>query len=253
MKQKQNTLYFCGDTHGTTNDTLKLTFFFMYQNIVTTKDDFMIQLGDFGWIWHGLNNEKERATLEWIASQNITFCVVLGNHENYNLIEELPIIEKFGGKVRILKLSTGEIYFFQRGEVYEIAGKKVFSFGGAFSIDIEDRVLGKSYWEQELPLQHEYDNALANLEKHDYDVDFVISHTCPRSIMLHMFNLNRIDGKTDDPVANFFDHIYYDKKLKFKDWHFGHFHRDQTHRTSKGSVFKCYYNKIGKVILEDKL
>ncbi len=249
MKQKQD-IYFCGDTHGTTNDTLKLTFFFMnQQDIMTTKDDFMIQLGDFGWIWNGLHNEKEKETLEWIASQNITFCVVLGNHENYDLVEELPIIEKFGGKVRVLKLSTGEIYFFERGEIYEIAGKKVFAFGGALSIDKYDRILGKSYWEQELPLQREYDYALNNLRKHDYEVDLVVAHTCPKSIMLHMF---KFSIKINDPVASFFDYLYFDKKLKFKDWHFGHFHKDKTHQTSNGSAFQCYYNKIGKVILDDK-
>ena len=249
MKQKQN-IYFCGDTHGYYPHTEKLLFFFEYINKQTTKDDFMIQLGDFGYIWNAIYNKKYLAFLEWIAAQNITFCVVLGNHENYDEIETFPIIEKFGGKVRVLKLSTGEIYFFERGEIYEIAGKKVFAFGGALSIDKEYRTLGYSYWEQELPSQEEYDNAIKNLEQINYNVDLVLSHTCPQFIVKGL--VDSMDDKINDPVAVFFDYLVHEKNIQFKGWHFGHFHIDKEIYTKDNLLFQCYYNKIGKVILEDK-
>jgi len=239
---KNSKIYFCGDIHGK-NDSLKLEYFFADAGTKTTKNDFIIQLGDFGVIWKDLNDKPQKEMLEYLASQNITFCVVLGNHENYNEIEKLPIIEKFGGKVRILKLETGEIYFFERGEIYEIAGKKIFAFGGALSIDKEYRTLNQSYWNQELPNNEEYKNAIYNLEKHNCKIDMVVSHTCPKSI-IHM--LGEFELKIDDPLSGFFDHLLYDKNIQFKKWHFGHFHIDKNVKLHDETEFICYFNIIGK-------
>lgn len=238
---KNPKIYYCGDTHGNI-DSLKLEHFFA--DNITTRDDFMIQLGDFGFIWKEIEDEAQKISLEWIASQNITFCIVLGNHENYNEIKKLPIVEKFGGKVRVLELKNGSIYFFERGEIYQIAGQKIFAFGGALSIDKKLRVLNKSYWTAELPTQDEYDYAVANLEKHDFNVDIVISHTCPRSLI---GNLGLFDAKINDPVAGFFDHLLKDKKIKFNEWHFGHFHVDKPFYY-EDKLFECHYEYINKAI-----
>jgi predicted phosphodiesterase len=90
---KKQKIYFCGDTHGSV-DFEKLENFFDIQKDEISKNDFLIQLGDFGFIWKSLDDTKQRVDLEYLASQNITFCVVLGNHENYDEIEKLPIIHK---------------------------------------------------------------------------------------------------------------------------------------------------------------
>lgn len=232
-----NKIYYCGDLHGSLSDNL-LNFFHLNKNSISRKDYF-IQLGDFGFVWESLDDEVQKSTLEHLASQNITFCVVLGNHENYDEIEKLPIIKKFGGKVRVLESPIGKIYFFERGEVYKIAGKKIFAFGGALSVDKEFRVLGQSYWEQELPSQKEYDRALKNLEKHNFEVDIVVTHTCPHSIIPY-FGMEDI---IDDPVSSFFDTLLLEKKLQFKEWRFGHFHIDRffEHDNKK---FKCHYDYI---------
>ncbi|WRK54937.1 hypothetical protein SD457_08900 [Coprobacillaceae bacterium CR2/5/TPMF4] len=39
-----------------------------------------------------------------------------------------------------------------------------FCFGGAFSHDIEYRIENISWWQDELPVQEEIDNAIANLK-----------------------------------------------------------------------------------------
>jgi len=245
---KKSNIYFCGDTHGSI-DLAKLENFFDDHKDKISKNDFMIQLGDFGFIWKSLDDEKQRVSLEYLASQDITFCVVLGNHENYNEIEKLPKIEKFGGKVRVLKLAAGELYFFERGEIYDIADQKIFAFGGALSIDKKYRVLNQSYWKQELPTQMEYDNALNNLEKHNFQVDIVVSHTCPRVLI---GNLGFVDAKINDPVTGFFDHLLIDKKIQFNEWRFGHFHVDR-HFRYEDKMFQCHYEDITETFSEDML
>ena len=58
--------------------------------------------------------------------KNITYLFCDGNHENFELLEEYPEEEKYGGKVG--KISK-RIYHLKRGEVYTIEEKTFFVFG----------------------------------------------------------------------------------------------------------------------------
>lgn len=61
-----------------------------------------------------------------------------GNHENFDLINEYPVEEWCGGKVHIIrcdKEGKPKIIHLMRGQVFEIEGKKIFTVGGAYSID----------------------------------------------------------------------------------------------------------------------
>ncbi len=65
-----------------------------------TKKDIIIVLGDFGVIW-----EKNRAMrqLEALGSKKFTVAFVDGNHENFDLIEELETpLDWNGGKAGYL-------------------------------------------------------------------------------------------------------------------------------------------------------
>ena len=112
--------------------------------------------------------------LDWWESRNFTTLVVDGNHENHDAIEELRIVEKFGGKVR--KVSES-VFIAERGEIYTINGKKILTLGGADSIDKHLRIKGIDWWEQESITQKDFNNALDNLERYNYDVDYFITHT----------------------------------------------------------------------------
>jgi len=87
----------------------------------------------------------------------------------------LPVEEKFGGLVG--KVSD-KLYWLKRGQIYEIEGNTIFTFGGAASTDKkwrlarDERLKTKSWWPQEVPTRDELDFAHDNLKRVGYKVDY---------------------------------------------------------------------------------
>lgn len=169
-----------------------------------TKSDYVIICGDFGGIWGpylGKYWKSEQYWLDWLENKPFTTLFVDGNHENFDRLcgGEYPVRKWHGGKVHEIRPS---VLHLMRGEVFEIDGKKFFAFGGASSHDIQDgilemdedgewrktakkwdakyrmyRIKGLTWWPEELPSQDELDNGTQNLEKHDWKVDFIVTHS----------------------------------------------------------------------------
>ena len=230
----KNKIFVCGDTHGLPRDTKKLNGQNFPEQKELTKDDVLIQLGDFGWVWYeiGVNKEQEY-WLDWLAGKNYTLAVVLGNHENYNIIEELPLVEKWGNELHVLKRKEGEIYFFKRGAVYTINQRKILTIGGAESTDKEGRVEDVSWWNQEVLSLEETNFCLDEIEKHKNSFDYVLTHTCPAKYV-GKFTNKRV--KLNCYVARLLDTI--DDMVTCKKWHFGHFHQDKSVQRGK---YSCHY------------
>jgi hypothetical protein len=239
--------FVCGDIHGKT-DFKKIRKWDIRKEL--NKEDVLIQLGDFGWIWYKIGtNPDQEYWCNWLATQKFILLVVLGNHENYDEIYTLPIIDMFGGKVRELKKKgrhgEGSIYFAERGEVYNINNKTFWAFGGALSCDKDSRTPGISWWEQEQPTYKEFEYGMYSLDKVEWKVDYVITHTCPVSIIGSVIHKTvYTEGKFRDPVAEYFYEVY--KKLDFNEWHFGHMHTDvRLDYTNTGDgIFQCHYNNV---------
>ena len=127
-------IYLCGDTHGI-NEIGKITNKAFTSGL--SADDFVIVLGDFGLFWSERINEL-------LARKNIeryfpaTLLFIDGNHENFDMLDELPRERKFGGSVGV---SGENIFWLRRGEIYEIAGRHFLCFGGALSVDKAHRIL----------------------------------------------------------------------------------------------------------------
>lgn len=222
-------IYLTGDTHAYLDiDKLYEENFSDYSKL--TKDDYVIILGDFGLIWD--NNLTELSWRKWLDKCPWTTLFVDGNHENFNLLNDFPYEEKFGGKVQKINNS---IYHLCRGQVYEIEGKKFFTMGGATSIDKERREIGISWWPQELPNYTEYEEAMSNLDKNNWEVDYVLTHCAPSSLLPHLYADYYIDS-----LVCFFDQIR--ETLKFKKWFFGHYHIDKQILN-----FYALYQKIYKL------
>jgi len=239
-----NRNFVTGDTHGKI-DMKKINKWYQKEFSVLTKKDNLFVLGDWGAIWHYRSDtHKYKKDMElqvkW-AKKNFQTIVIPGNHENYTLINKLPIIEKWGGKVRILKPKSpytdkdyGEIYLLERGEIYTINNKKILAMGGARSQDKSMRITNEDFWEEELWTKEQEENCLSNLEKHNWKVDYVFAHTCPEVIgamLLGDVNPNKKEyynytAKVRDPLSKFFT-LLINKGLKFKEWHFGHWHEDK--------------------------
>ena len=157
-------IYITGDIHGypkrLSNKSLKLF------RLEISERDKVIICGDFGLPW--CNDKEDEYWLNWLEEKNFEILFVDGNHENFDLLYQFPVVERYGGKVHKVRKN---IFHLMRGEVYEIEGKTFFAFGGASSVDKHLRVESISWWEQENFSLYEFDNAVNNLKKVDFKVD----------------------------------------------------------------------------------
>jgi hypothetical protein len=241
----ENRLFVCGDTH-IPHDIKKLSSRNWAEQSELTKDDVLIQLGDFGGIWYPETSGKikeQNYWLDWIVNKKYTMAVVLGNHENYDIINELPTEERWGGTVKVINRPEGKIFILERGAIYTINGRKILTIGGAASIDKIYRKEGISWWADEV-LSFDEENRTLDLIKENPVVDYVLTHTCPQRI-LHNFIHQTFEtiGKFKCPVANFLDEV--DNRVEFKEWHFGHMHMDwrYTEEFESGTdIYQCHYN-----------
>lgn len=115
-----------------------------------------------------------------LESKNAYIVFVDGNHENHNFINRTEISEFWCAKAISYCL---EIIHIMRGEIVNIDGIKIFCFGGAYSVDRFWREKNKTYFEEELPNENEYDSGLNNLINADFKVDYIITHTCQRRLV----------------------------------------------------------------------
>ena len=95
------------------------------------KNDALIVCGDFGFIWEG--TQAERKILKKIGKLPYNVLFVEGSHDNYDLLESYPVEEWCGGKTRPI---SGRLRQLMRGQVFNIAEKTVFAFGGGQSDDM---------------------------------------------------------------------------------------------------------------------
>ena len=204
-------IYITGDLHGS-HDSFKLNTTNFPQQKQLDKEDYVIICGDFGCVWN--NSKEDLYWQKWLNNKNFTTLFIDGNHENFDLLNQYPIEQWNGGKVHFIQDS---VIHLMRGQIFTIDNLKFFTMGGATSVDKHRRIEGKSWWKEEIPNKKEFDEALDNLEKHNWMVDYVISHTCSMRIQKQLIYI-----KENNPLNSFFDML--EKDLKYKYWYFGHFH-----------------------------
>lgn len=237
-----------GDIHAETSRFTKKNFPLGRE---LTSDDFVIICGDFG-IW---DEESDKSLLGFFSQKKYNVCFVCGNHENFKRLYSYPSVKWNGGMVHKIR---DNIFHLQRGEVFEIEGKKIFTFGGASSHDIKDGILspsdpdfrkkkkyyrktrksfridGISWWKEELPTLNEIENGRKNLKKHGYRVDYIISHCAPTNVQKSFDSgLYNIDVLTD-----FFQETA--ESTSFEKWYFGHYHDDRM----IGEKYRMVYDDI---------
>jgi len=246
MNNNSNKLYVVGDIHSNANNERKqLNTKNWPEQKELTKDDILIQLRDFGDIWYHKEHKyykQDRYWQEWWASRNYTLLVVPGNHENWDIIESLPIETKFNAKVRVLNTEKGPIYLAITGEIYTINNFKILTICGAKSTDALYRTEGISWWRQETITQKDIDNTLDNLETYE-TIDYIFSHTMPQSMIEQFIHYNEnTKDKFKDPTAEFLEHLWNTIDIKYG-IHCGHFHTNQKHY--RKTPFR---NKLGKIV-----
>ena len=228
-------LYITGDTHGEFAALEQ----FAAQNTHSRADCIFI-CGDFGGVWSG--DRRERRRLDRLEALPCTTLFVDGNHENFDRLERLPVELWRGGQVHAVR---PHVLHLMRGQVFQIEGRTFFTMGGGASHDISDgilspfsvdfqetraamrrsgmkfRTLHRDWWPHELPTSAEYLQACESLERIQWKVDCVITHCAPSHIQK---SLNFVNF-TNDPLTDFLEEVR--QRLKFRDWYFGHYHREQ--------------------------
>ena len=190
-----------------------------------SSGDILIVNGDFGiGFWNG-RYWSEETFFDWISEQEYTVLFVDGNHENFNKLNDYPVELWNGGRVHKIRHN---LIHLMRGEVYNIDGISVFAFGGGYSIDKYRRQENVSWWRQEMPSEEEYKNAEKHLQKVDYQVDYIITHTAPSESVYYLSVMQRLavnkNVVEEQPLNTFLDHIR--QQVTYKHWYFGHFHID---------------------------
>ena len=227
-------IYVTGDTHGST-DIHKLNSTSFPAGTLLGKKDYVIIAGDFGFIW--TNPDKtEKYWLNWLREKPWTTLFIDGNHENFNRLNAFPEISKFDGRVGVINES---VFHLKRGEVYKIDYKKIFVFGGAYSIDKQHRIKDVSWWPEELPNYSDYENGMKNLDSNNWEVDYVITHEGPAAIVRQHIPL--VAKEPDYDLPKFFDQI--SQRLSFKHWYFGHYHIDK----EINDKYTCLYQKVTRI------
>lgn len=242
-------VYLTGDTHS---DLRRLTSKVFPEGRELSKEDYVIITGDFGLIWDRVPSDKELHWYKWLEEKPWTTLFVDGNHENFDRLDLLEEIDKFSGKVGKLNDS---VFHLKRGEVYIIDGHKIFTFGGGMSIDKNRRIPGLSWWDREFPNHREYKNGLDNLAKHDYKVDYILTHDAPSSMYKILDEKFGIIKTTEHDLPKFLEEV--ETLTEYKAWYFGHFHYndplDEKHnvlyedviKIGKKPVERNYYGRVG--------
>lgn len=227
-------IFITGDTHGHFDVEKIFSFYQDFSEKKLTKDDYLIIAGDFGFIW----DEQYDKDIEKLGEFNLTFLFVDGNHENFDIINEMPVSEWHGGKVH--RFSDNVIHL-MRGQVFELDGNKVFTFGGAESVDKDGREEGTSWWPTEVPTEAEFEEAKANLERVGNSVDYIITHTINTAVLTHKdspMSMYRYEPTATTDMLEYFEHT-----VTYKVWFFGHYHFDAPIAPNKVGL----YNQIVQI------
>jgi len=211
--------YITGDCHG--EFTRIEEFCSKFQ---TTKDDYLIILGDAGINYYG---DDDNLLKEKLQSLPITLLCVYGNHEERpENIKTYQEIKMFDGIV-YQEEKYPNLIFLKDSEIYNINNKKVLVIGGAFSINKDLMIeAGYKWFKDEQPSEEIKQQVLINLEKYSNQVDIVLSHTCPfKYLPFEKFHIGVDQDTVDQSLEHFLDKI--EENIFYNDWYCGHFHTDK--------------------------
>ena len=219
-------VYVTGDMHGAENRL------YDKQWRKLKAGDVLIVCGDFGYIWDGGKREEEY--IKYLGSRKFTVCFVDGTHENFDKINACRETYWKGGMVHRIH---GNLLHLMRGQIFNIDGVSIFTFGGGESTDKDIRAEQGLYWKEELPTPREMAEGAAKLDKVGCEVDYIITHEPPKRVKSAMLlrggevdRLNKLNGYFEEIEAG----------CNFKKWYFGSMHEDR----AVTPIHTCVFNKI---------
>lgn len=213
-------VYVTGDTHG------DFSRFSSRAARQMRKDDTLIILGDFGFLWDG--GKEEQRLIKKLGKLKYSVLFLDGPHENYDLLKQYPVTQWNGGRVQVI---DGNLMHLMRGEIYTIEYETYFVFGGGEDSNIDLR----KGWEEAMPSAEEMLAGRRCLEEHGNKVDYILTHEPSgkaRGYMgMKLENYNRLNG-----INAYFNRI--EDSAEYKRWFFGSLHLDKSLSKRHLSVFQ---------------
>ena len=99
-------------------------------------------------------------------------------------------------------------------------------------------VKNETYFEEELPNQEEYDNGIMNLKRNNMKVDYILTHTCPRSLVEKLGARHNV--AEEEKLQNFIQWVI--DNVEYKMHYFGHWHMDKKISESDIAIFNNIRN-----------
>jgi len=214
--------YMTGDTHG----DFARVFQFIKEHPDITQEDVMVVLGDAGLNYFG--DYRDKLKKEPLSKRSLTIFCIHGNHEmrpeSIGAYKEIP----WRGGIVFQEEQYPNLLFAKDGELYNFNGKSVFVIGGAYSVDKYYRLqCGHNWFADEQPTTAKKQYIEAFLDKIGWQVDVVLTHTCPylyrpTEVFLAGLDQSTVDTSTEEWLEQI------EVRLEYKYWYCGHFHTDKT-------------------------
>ena len=122
-----------------------------------------------------------------------------------------------------------------RGQIFEISGTRIFTFGGGESTDKDMRLATGLWWRDEEPTPAEMAQGAKRLDEAGCKVDYIITHE-PPSLVKSAILLRRGDADRVNKLNGYLEEI--GRSCKFRHWYFGSLHEDRVITEHHTCVFK---------------
>lgn len=223
-------IYVTGDTHGKFQ---RITDFCEHEK--TSCEDIMIILGDAGINYNGWVLDREKKEL--LKTLPITLFCIHGNHEQRPDTIDSYAEKRWHGGIVYWEEDYPNLLFAKDGEIFDLDGKQTIVIGGAYSIDKMIRVIyGYGWWADEQPSDEIKRYVEEKLEKRNWKIDVILSHTVPLKYEPREMFMTGVDqSNVDKSTEEWLDWI--EEKLEYQKWYCGHYHTEK---------------KIGKVDMKYK-
>jgi hypothetical protein len=213
--------FITGDKHG---DFRKVNKFCNYRAL-SPQHDTLIVLGDAGLNYFG--DMRDNQLKNEVSKLPITLLCLHGNHEMRPESIASYAEKYWNSGIVYAESAYPSILFAKDGEIYELDGIKAITIGGAYSVDKFYRLeRGYRWFEDEQPSDEIKKRVEHKLESVCWNIDTVLSHTCPLKYEPTEVFLKGIDQSTIDKSTEIWlDSI--ENKLAYNRWFCGHYHAEK--------------------------
>lgn len=211
-------VYITGDIHG---QVYRISQMIAKHEI--TSNDIIVLLGDVG-LNYFRNKHWDWAKKKTLNNCGIKILCIHGNHDmRPESIRSYQETRWNGGTVYV-EDEFPNLLFAKDGEVYDLEGRKAIAIGGAYSVDKWFRLQCNLGW---FPDEQPSDDIKASVEKKldelNWQIDLVLTHTCPAQyIPLEALRAGIDQSTVDSSTERWLCSIA--EKLNYQAWYCGHWH-----------------------------